>query len=129
MLGSTPDPWWSYSRSRFVAMFRGELLIFGQRTSFDLPLRAEHLPFCECSFHSSVGSSVVDTCIKAMVGVAMCHPDVAPLTIKLAMNRFLVKRLMHEPAVPEELLCMDNVVLSAHFAVFTLEKCLVNCVS
>ncbi|RRT37577.1 hypothetical protein B296_00025029 [Ensete ventricosum] len=181
----------SYSRSRFVAMFRGELLIFGQRTSLDRPLRAEHLPFCECSFDSSVGSSVVDTCIKAMVGVAMCHPDVAPLTIKLAMNRSevakrrleafgcsisyfskklpytyfpsvgdlaaesdvlvlscaltegthhiinrdvmsalgkdgiiinvgrgalvdeaeLVKRLMHKPAVPEELLCMDNVVL------------------
>ncbi|THU65450.1 hypothetical protein C4D60_Mb05t03760 [Musa balbisiana] len=27
----------------------------------------------------------------------------------------------HEPAVPEELFCMDNVVLSAHFSVETLE--------
>ncbi|RWW85671.1 hypothetical protein BHE74_00005621 [Ensete ventricosum] len=51
------------------------------------PLRAKLPSFASVYFHSSVGSSIVDTYTKAMVlggAEARCRPDVAPPTVKEA---------------------------------------------
>ncbi|RWW85505.1 hypothetical protein BHE74_00005800 [Ensete ventricosum] len=78
MLGSTSNPWWSCCCPRSVAMLQGKLHIFGRGTLFGRPLKAELPSFASMSFYSSVGSSVVDTYTKAVVGRAMYpppHPD------------------------------------------------------
>ncbi|RWW22047.1 hypothetical protein GW17_00013773 [Ensete ventricosum] len=63
----------------------GELPILGRGASFGRPMRGEFLSFEIASFHSSIGSPVVDTCNKAVVKGAICHLDAIPLTIKSAM--------------------------------------------
>ncbi|RRT46799.1 hypothetical protein B296_00040561 [Ensete ventricosum] len=64
----------------------GELPILGRGASFGRPMRGEFLSFAITSFHSSIGSPIVDTCTKAVVRGAICRLDTIPLTIKLAIN-------------------------------------------
>ncbi|RZR78487.1 hypothetical protein BHM03_00003857 [Ensete ventricosum] len=44
----------------------GELSILSRGASFGRPMRGEFLSFAIASFHSSIGSPVVDTCTKAV---------------------------------------------------------------
>ncbi|RWW63835.1 hypothetical protein BHE74_00028966 [Ensete ventricosum] len=84
MLGLTSSPWWSCNRLKSLAMYRERV---AYPWSWDLvwsaPVGGTFL-FWSMPFQTSVGSSVVDVCTKAMVG-GMCRPNSAPPMVKSTM--------------------------------------------
>ncbi|RWW16865.1 hypothetical protein GW17_00019224 [Ensete ventricosum] len=67
MLESSSGPWLSCNRSKSVATFQGELLIFGRGNLVWLGSVGKASLFASVFFRSLVGSTIIDACAKATV--------------------------------------------------------------